>query len=71
MGASNSQIETLEPQESQMKNLAYKIAVLPELSEPCRGRKHLRESTDLCAACGEDLFGPDADACSWQAWGSF
>jgi hypothetical protein len=26
---------------------------------------------DRCAACGHELFGPDAEACSWQAWGAF
>ncbi|HEX9788068.1 MAG TPA: hypothetical protein VGB09_08575 [Candidatus Binatia bacterium] len=51
-----------------MQNLAYKIDVLPEASRDAGGR---RGSADVCAACGEQLFGPDAGACSWQAWGSF
>jgi hypothetical protein len=54
-----------------MQNLAYKIDVLRDASELSRDRKDSRESADLCAACGEQLFGPDAEACSWQAWGSF
>jgi hypothetical protein len=29
------------------------------------------ESSDVCGACGEQLFGPDAEARSWQAWGTF
>jgi peptide methionine sulfoxide reductase MsrB len=54
-----------------MQNLAYKIDVRPEGSESCRNPKQSQKSTDVCAACGEELFGPDAEACSWQAWGSF
>jgi hypothetical protein len=54
-----------------MQNLAYRIDVLPEVSEPSRNPKRSQESTDVCAACGEQLFGPEAEACSWQAWGSF
>lgn len=26
---------------------------------------------DRCSNCGQELFGPDAEACSWQAWGAF
>jgi hypothetical protein len=25
--------------------------------------------SDHCPACGTELFGDDAEACSWQAWG--
>jgi len=54
-----------------MQNLAYKIDVLPEVSEPSGDAKHSQERGDVCAACGERLFSPDAEACSWQAWSSF
>ncbi|MGH7854914.1 MAG: hypothetical protein ACREP3_15810 [Candidatus Binatia bacterium] len=54
-----------------MQNLAYKIDVLADPSELSGDRQDAQESADVCAACGEELFGPDAEACSWQAWGSF
>lgn len=54
-----------------MQNLAYKIDVLADPSELSGDRQDSQESADVCAACGEELFGPDAEACSWQAWGSF
>jgi ribosomal protein L34E len=53
-----------------MQNLAYLIDVEPDENVPARAEK----STDdvaVCAACGEQLFGRDAEACSWQAWGTF
>lgn len=50
-----------------MQNLAYKIDVDVGESRPSSSQ----ESTDVCAACGEQLFGPDADPGSWQAWSSF
>lgn len=43
-----------------MQNLAYSS------HEPFE-----QSSTDRCSACGHVLFGPDAEACSWQAWGTF
>ena len=52
-----------------MQSLAYKIAV--DVAEPCRGSKASQEISEVCAACGERLFGPDAEPCAWQAWGSF
>lgn len=54
-----------------MQNLACKIDVLPEASESSFNSKDSQETMNICAACGEELFGPDAEACSWQAWGSF
>jgi hypothetical protein len=27
--------------------------------------------SERCAACGEELFGPEAQAASWQSWGTF
>lgn len=51
-----------------MQNLAYKIDVLPEASESPRSAQ---DGADVCAACGEQLFGLDAEACSWHAWGAF
>ena len=53
-----------------MQNLAYKIE-FSNLAEPARNCGNPNESPDVCAACGEQLFGADAEACSWQAWGSF
>ena len=53
-----------------MQNLAYKIDALPDASEPSHNPED-SGSTDVCAACGEELFGPEAEACAWQAWGSF
>lgn len=43
-----------------MQNLAYASEEAFEQS-----------SADRCSACGHELFGPDAEACSWQAWGTF
>jgi len=54
-----------------MQNLAYKIDVLPDASGSLGDSRKSQGSADLCAACGEQLFGPDAESCSWQAWGSF
>ena len=54
-----------------MQNLAYQIDLLSEVSETSRDGKYSQESAAVCAACGEQLFGPDAETCSWQAWGSF
>ena len=54
-----------------MQNLAYKADVVADASELSGDRQDSRHSADICAACGEELFGPDAEACSWQAWGSF
>ena len=52
-----------------MRNLAYKIEV--PINEETRDSTKGRDGSDVCAACGEQLFGPDAEASSWQAWGSF
>ncbi|HKY07018.1 MAG TPA: hypothetical protein VJQ55_02205 [Candidatus Binatia bacterium] len=48
-----------------MQNLAYKVDI------PAGDSKASERAADVCAACGEPLFGPDAESCSWQAWGSF
>ena len=53
-----------------MQNLAYKIDFSEAEKSSTESRKS-KESYDVCAACGEQLFGPEAEACSWQAWGSF
>ena len=45
-----------------MQNLAYNLD-LP--TQP------ITDTSDHCGACGAALFGPDAQACSWQAWGTF
>ena len=45
-----------------MQNLAYNLDPLADSDT---------NGSDRCAACGEELFGPDAHACSWQAWGTF
>jgi peptide methionine sulfoxide reductase MsrB len=48
-------------------NLAYKV----DDASAAENAKESRDHADVCAACGEPLFGPDAEACSRQAWGSF
>ena len=52
-----------------MQNLAYEMEI--DVEESSHKRRESNQSSDVCAACGEQLFGPDAEACSWQAWGSF
>jgi len=55
-----------------MHNLAYRLDI--ELDESRAARQpelKSKHDADACAACGEPLFGPDAQACSWQAWGTF
>lgn len=54
-----------------MQNPACTIDVLPEASESPRSFKSVQDGADVCAACGEQLCGPDAEACSSQARGSF
>ena len=54
-----------------MQNLAYKIEVPINEETASRDAAKGQEGSDVCTACGEQLFGPDAEACSWQAWGSF
>ena len=36
------------------------------LSSPREGSSKI----DLCYGCGYELFGADAEACSWQSWGT-
>ena len=43
-----------------MQNLAYQLETARD-----------DVSANHCPACGQELFGPDAEACAWQAWGSF
>jgi hypothetical protein len=54
-----------------MQNLAYKIDIPPMTSQSNGRSTRSESSSDVCAACGEPLFGPGAEACSWQAWGAF
>ena len=54
-----------------MPNLAYKIEFPTEREQASDKSFKSKDSSDVCAACGEQLFGPDAEACSWQAWGTF
>jgi hypothetical protein len=49
-----------------MHNLAYKLEF-----RPAQATAGSDGHSDLCPACGNELFGPDAEACSWQAWGTF
>lgn len=43
-----------------MQNLAYRLDdTLEEID------------SDHCPVCDNELFGLDAEACSWQAWGTF
>ena len=52
-----------------MQNSAYKIDVQINRKTASRDFANEQDGYDVCAACGEQLFGPDAEACSWQAWG--
>ena len=45
-----------------MQNFAYKLELPTQTTS---------DDFDRCAACGAELCGPDAQACSWQAWGTF
>ena len=54
-----------------MPNLAYKIEVAMDDKRASRQSVKGSGNSEVCAACGEQLFGPDAQACSWQAWGTF
>ena len=54
-----------------MQNLAYNIDVPTKGQDLSAKSITARDGLDVCAACGEPLFGPDAEACSWQAWGTF
>lgn len=54
-----------------MHNVAYKIDVSADSSESDVHSTKPGGGSDVCTACGESLFGSDAEACSWQAWGNF
>ena len=54
-----------------MQNLAYKIEVPMYDETSTSASVKPGNDCDVCAGCGEQLFGPDAEACSWQAWGAF
>ena len=54
-----------------MQNLAYKIEVPMYDETPTSTSVKPGNDSDVCAACGEPLFGPDAVSCSWQSWCSF
>lgn len=59
-----------------MQNLAYKIEVPPETLESNGHTTKSESSSDVCAACGEPLFGPGAELAlgrhgepSGKSWG--
>jgi hypothetical protein len=61
-----------------MQNLAYKLEEIPEQetisavsTAPSASALGIELDSDACPACGQELFGPDAEACSWQAWVAF
>lgn len=57
-----------------MQNLAYKLELAPAQQTSATGASKTSATdgnSDICPACGNELFGPDAEACSWQAWGTF
>ena len=53
-----------------MSNLAYDLNAFddPQTSMPAAGSQ---SEPDVCAACGEPLFGAAAKDASWQSWGTF
>lgn len=57
-----------------MQNLAYKLKATPKVVLPTlasTSELNAKGNPDRCPACGHELFGADAEACSWQAWGTF
>lgn len=52
-----------------MQNLAYKLELTEELPIASHYQDH--GSTDICAACGESLFGPKAASGTWQTRSAF
>ena len=54
-----------------MQNLAYKIEAFVDAPEPPGESTKANDGVEVCSACGEQLFGPDAKASSWQSWGTF
>ena len=58
-----------------MQNLAYKLDVDQHETHADELRttpaRRASADSDHCAACGEELFDPDAQAASWQAWETF
>lgn len=54
-----------------MQNLAYQLDFTLEDQRTVATPNTTQDNTDLCPVCGHELFGPDAEACSWQSWGTF
>jgi hypothetical protein len=54
-----------------MQNPAYQLDLSFEDETRADPRRGAQNDTDLCPACGQELFGSDAEACSWQSWGTF
>ena len=52
------------------RKAAYKIEAL---TDPSASEKSLdsNEPFEVCAACGEEFFGPDAETSSWRSWSTF
>ena len=54
-----------------MQNLAYNIEI-PMYDEATTATStNAKNPSDVCAACGEILFGHQGHDTSWQAWGVF
>lgn len=54
-----------------MQNLADKIGALPDPSGASEKSLDSNDPLEVCAACGEELFGPYAEASSWRSWSPF
>ena len=54
-----------------MSNLAYDLDAFAETETSPAPAAGSRAKPDVCAACGEPLFGAAAKDASWQAWGTF
>jgi hypothetical protein len=52
-----------------MQNLAYKMEPTEEPPPAANHQGH--NSLDVCAACGESLFGPKGANGTWQSWSAF
>ena len=54
-----------------MQNLAYRIDAFTDAPESPDKSPKSKDSAEVCAACGEELFGPHVEATSWQSWVTF
>lgn len=52
-----------------MQNLAYKIETSEDI--PFASTPQDAHGADVCAACGESLYGPNGANGTWQTWSAF